>query len=139
MSPSQNLLGEPAPTHLPEDAGARALLDSGTAPTEVARAHPTYSLAWALLAEEALGGGRDIEGYAYARVGYHRGLDALRRNGWKGYGPVPWEHEPNRGFLRALGALAKAATAIGEADEQERCTTFLVESSPAAARELGLA
>lgn len=139
MSPSQNLLGEPDPTRLPENLEARTLLDSGTAPVEVARVHPTYSLAWALLAEEALGGDRDVEGYAYARVGYHRGLDALRRNGWKGYGPVPWEHEPNRGFLRALGALAKAATLIGEADEQERCTTFLAESSPTAARELGLA
>ena len=55
-----------------------------------------------------------MESYAYARVGYHRGLDLLRRNGWKGHGPVPWEHEPNRGFLRCLHALARAAAAIGE-------------------------
>ena len=52
--------------------------------------------------------------YAYARVGYHRSLDSLRRNGWKGHGPVPWEHEPNRGFLRALAALTTAAGRIGE-------------------------
>ena len=44
--------------------------------------------------------------YAYSRVGYHRSLDMLRRNGWKGHGPVPWEHEPNRGFLQCLALLA---------------------------------
>ena len=74
--------------------------------------------------------------YAYARVGYHRSLDRLRRNGWKGHGPVPWEHEPNRGFLRSLALLALAARAIGETDEWERCSTFLRDSSPAAADEL---
>ena len=52
--------------------------------------------------------------YAYSRVGYHRSLDMLRRNGWKGHGPVPWEHEPNRGFLRCLALLALSARAIGE-------------------------
>ncbi|CAM5480473.1 Kynureninase [Streptomyces tendae] len=65
-----------------------------------------------------------MESYAYARTGYHRGLDALRRSGWKGHGPVPWEHEPNRGFLRALHALARAAQAIGEKEEYERCSQF---------------
>ncbi|MGW1926165.1 DUF3151 domain-containing protein, partial [Streptomyces massasporeus] len=74
---------------------------------------------------------------AYARTGYHRGLDALRRNGWKGHGPVPWEHEPNRGFLRALHSLARAAGEIGEKDEFERCTTFLRDSSETAAETLG--
>ena len=54
--------------------------------------------------------------YAYSRVGYHRSLDLLRRNGWKGHGPVPWEHEPNRGFLTCLGLLALAAQAIGETE-----------------------
>ena len=67
--------------------------------------------------------------YAYARVGYHRSLDMLRRNGWKGHGPVPWEHEPNRGFLRSLALLALSARAIGETDEWERCSTFLRDSS----------
>ncbi len=69
-------------------------------------------------------------------MGYHRSLDLLRRNGWKGNGPVPWEHEPNRGFLRALGLLAVAARAIGETDEWERCATFLRDSSPTAYDEL---
>ena len=62
--------------------------------------------------------------------------DMLRRHGWKGHGPVPWEHEPNRGFLRSLALLALAARAIGETDEWERCSTFLRDSSPAAADEL---
>jgi hypothetical protein len=132
-----NLLGEPPATELPDDPGPREALAAGTAPTEVAAAHPTSSLAWAVLAEEALAGRRDVEAYAYARTGYHRGLDALRRNGWKGHGPVPWEHEPNRGFLRALHALGVAAGRIGEADEAERCATFLADSSPTAVEVLG--
>ena len=63
-------------------------------------------------------------------------IDALRRNGWKGHGPVPWEHEPNRGFLRALHALGQAAAAIHEDAEAARCKQFLVDSSPTAARVL---
>jgi hypothetical protein len=74
----------------------------------------------------------DVTAYAYARVGYHRSLDLLRRNGWKGHGPVPWSHEPNRGFLRALAALAVAAGRIGEAPEAARCAEFLRDSSPEA-------
>jgi hypothetical protein len=132
----QNLIAGPPPTHLPEDTAALAMLDDGADPTEVAAAHPTYSLAWALLAERALDADLPVEAYAYARTGYHRGLDALRRSGWKGHGPVPWEHEPNRGFLRALHALSRAAEAIGETDEEQRCRTFLRDSSRTAAQEL---
>ena len=132
---SENLLGIPE-TRLPQDPAA-GKLDDGVAPDEVAAAYPTSSLAWATLAEDALADGRTVEGYAYARTGYHRALDALRKNGWRGQGPVPWEHEPNRGFLRALAALSKAAGAIGETDEQQRCAQFLRDSSPAGARELG--
>jgi hypothetical protein len=131
-----NLLGEPPATLLPDEPGPREALESGTPAAEVAAAHPTSCLAWATLAESALAGGHTIEGYAYARTGYHRGLDALRRNGWKGHGPVPWEHEPNRGFLRALHALSEAAAAIGESDEAARCAQFLADSSPTAVREL---
>ncbi|TQM35820.1 DUF3151 domain-containing protein [Pseudonocardia cypriaca] len=137
MSLQGNLLG-PEPTLLPVDPAA-AELDRGTAAADVAAAHPTSSLAWAVLAEGALDGGETIAGYAYARTGYHRGLDQLRRSGWKGFGPVPWSHEPNRGFLRALAALHKAAAAIGEADEAERCRVFLSDSDPEAAAALGLA
>jgi len=134
MSP--NLLGIPE-TRLPEDQAA-APLAAGEDPASVAAAHPTSSLAWATLAEAALADGRTVEGYAYARTGYHRALDALRRGGWRGQGPVPWSHEPNRGFLRALAALSRAAGAIGETDEEQRCAQFLRDSSPEAAEALGL-
>ena len=67
---------------------------------------------------------------------YHRGLDQLRRSGWHGTGPIPWEHEPNRGFLRSLSMLGRAADAIGEDDEAQRCDQFLRDSSAAAAAAL---
>jgi len=128
----QDLMAGPPPTHLPEDP-AQAALDAGTAPHEVVRAHPASPVAWAALAaQEVDRDGDAVTVYAYARVGYHRSLDMLRRNGWKGHGPVPWEHEPNRGFLSCLGILALAAKAIGEADEYERCSEFLRDSSATA-------
>jgi hypothetical protein len=136
MTPHGNLLG-PEPTLLPEDPSG-ALLDGGVEPAEVAATHPTSSLAWAVLAERALQDGIVITGYAYARTGYHRGLDQLRRNGWKGFGPVPWAHVPNQGFLRALGSLHRAAAAIGEADEAQRTLDLLVDSDPAAPTALGI-
>jgi Protein of unknown function (DUF3151) len=136
MSLQGNLLG-PEPTLLPVDPAA-AELDRGTGAAQVAAAHPASSLAWAVLAERALADGETITGYAFARTGYHRGLDQLRRSGWKGFGPVPWSHVPNQGFLRALGALQKAAAAIGESDEAERCRVFLSDCDPAAAAALGL-
>jgi hypothetical protein len=127
-----DLMAGPPPTLLPEDP-ARPLLDSGQSPADVVRRHPDSPLAWAALADSARGSGADdVTVYAYARVGYHRSLDLLRRNGWKGHGPVPWEHEPNRGFLRCLGMLAVMAAAIGETAEAERCSAFLRDSSPAA-------
>ncbi len=128
----QDLMAGPPPTHLPVDPAA-AELASGTEAFDVVRSHPESPVAWATLAESALGSGTDdVTAYAYARVGYHRSLDQLRRNGWKGHGPVPWEHEPNRGFLRALAALSVAADRIGERPEAERCADFLRDSSPAA-------
>ena len=87
MANHENLLGGPAPTHLPDDPEPRELLASGAAPTEVAAKYPSSSLAWAQLADEAFEGGRVVESYAYARTGYHRGLDALRRAGWRGPRP----------------------------------------------------
>src|SRR6201996_3494060 len=136
MSDHSNLLGEPPATLLPAQGDAEALVASGAAPTEVAAKYPTFSLAWALLAEQALDDGQPVAAYAYARTGYHRGLDALRRNGWKGYGPIPWSHEPNRGFLRCLAALRTAAGEIGETDEEQRCWTFLADSSKEGYAEL---
>ena len=133
---SSDLLGIP-PTHLPEDPAA-ALLAQDQPPEQVAAAYPASCLAWAVLAEDALADHRAVTSYAYARTGYHRGLDALRRAGWRGQGPIPWEHVPNRGFLRALAALARAANEIDEAEEVHRCTEFLRASSATGARELGL-
>ena len=138
MSVNENLLG-PEPTRLPERAEPQSALDAGTDPAEVARRYPDFSAAWAALAERALENGEDVAAYAYARTGYHRGLDQLRRAGWKGFGPIPWSHVPNRGFLRALAALARAAQSIGETEEHQRCTTFVTDSDPRAAVELGLA
>lgn len=136
VQPGQNLLGIPE-TLLPSDPAAERL-EQGVDAASVAAAAPSSSFAWAVLAEDALADDRVVEAYAYARTGYHRGLDALRRAGWRGQGPVPWSHAPNRGFLRSLGALARAARAIGESDEEARCTQFLRDSSAEAARELGL-
>ena len=141
MSLHGNLLG-PDPVLLPEDPAA-ADLDRGVDPAEVAAARPTSSLAWAVLAERALEQADGdltgtVTGYAFARTGYHRGLDQLRRSGWRGAGPVPWSHEPNRGFLRALAALLRAAAAIGEAEEAERCRALLADADPTAASALGL-
>jgi hypothetical protein len=127
-----DLMAGPPATHLPEDPAAATLAD-GAEPADAVRRHPASPFAWAAMAEQARDGGADdVTVYAYARVGYHRSLDMLRRNGWKGHGPVPWEHEPNRGFLRCLALLALSARAIGETDEWERCSTFLRDSSPAA-------
>jgi len=136
MSLHENLLGGPPPTLLPDDVDARVELEGGADAYDVARRHPTSSLAWAALADAAWNDGRVMESYAFARVGYHRGLDALRRNGWKGFGPVPWSHEPNRGFLRCLAYLQRAAAAINEADEAERCATFLDDCDPEATAAL---
>ena len=98
--------------------------------------YPTFLDGWAELAGLAQD---PVESYAYARVGYHRGLDALRAAGWRGSGYVRWRHETNRGFLRSLDALRAAASAIGEEGEAERCATFLRQldpsSGPGAGRE----
>jgi hypothetical protein len=132
----QDLMAGPPPTHLPVDPAAEAFA-AGEEPAVVVRRLPASPLAWATLAALAVDQGEDaVTVYAYARVGYHRSLDLLRRNGWKGHGPVPWEHEPNRGFLRCLALLALAAREIGETEEWERCSTFLRDSSPTAYDEL---
>lgn len=127
MSPA-NLLG-PAPVELPVDPAVAALA-AGEPADQVVRRYPASCLSWAVLAEQALDSGDDVAAYAYARVGYHRGLDLLRRNGWKGAGPIPWAHEPNRGFLRALSALGQAAALIEEQDEAARVRTFLLDADP---------
>jgi hypothetical protein len=131
-----DLMAGPPPTYLPEDP-ATPELEEGVPAADVVRRHPASPTAWAALADLAHeAGADDVTVYAYARVGYHRSLDLLRRSGWKGHGPVPWEHDPNRGFLRCLAMLALAAGAIGEDAERERCAEFLRDCSPTAAESL---
>jgi hypothetical protein len=138
MSGMQNLLPEPPAVMLPADESAASALSAAAPGAEdaVAARFPTYSAAWAALARRAFDAGDPVATYAYARTGYHRGLDQLRRAGWKGHGPVPWSHQPNQGFLRCLHLLALAAAAIGEADEAARCAQFLRDCDPAAADAL---
>lgn len=120
----------PAPPPDAAEALAAALAGSAEprpAIAEVVAAAPTYLDAWAELSRH----GRDrVERYAYARVGYHRGLDAIRRNGWGGNGYVRWRHPSNRGFLRCLFRLRAAASEIGEHDEVDRVGAFLVDLDP---------
>lgn len=130
----------PSATLLPPDAAIDALVSRGAAGfLDVVAAFPQSSLVWALLAEGALSKGGldgDLSAYAFARTGYHRGLDALRRAGWRGRGPIPWQHEPNQGFLRSVWALGCAARRIGEQAEYERCVLLLLDADDAAYVEL---
>jgi hypothetical protein len=137
MDISRNLLGGPPPTLLPAQPDAASALSLAADPALAAARFPTYSAAWAALAERALEQGHTIEAYAYARTGYHRGLDALRANGWKGHGPIPWAHDANRGFLRCLHALGRAAAAIDETAEADRIRQFVADCDPEVTRVLG--
>ena len=123
----------PPETILPDDSGElrTALADAGDdrdAVADIVASDPTFLEGWATLGDL----GRDtLESYAYYRIGYHRGLDKLRQNGWRGSGYVRWEHETNRGFLRALAGLAAKAAEIGEDHEAVRCENFLRQLDPA--------
>ena len=98
--------------------------------TAVARSWPSFVGGWARLAEAARAQGQDVEAYAFARTGYHRALDRLRGNGWRGTGLVPWAHEPNRSALLAFHELLRAAELIGETSEGERMRQLLLDSDP---------
>ena len=112
-------------------AEQQAALDAAGGDSEalrrVAARWPTLLEAWATLAETA---DDPVSSYAFSRVGYHRGLDAMRRSGWRGAGRLRAQHASNLGFLRSLNALRSAASAIGEDDEAERCQRFLDELDP---------
>ena len=126
-------VGEPDQIRIQEPDGsleALAAAADAAAAAEVAARHPTCLAAWATLGELALQGGRPVEAYAYFRVGYHRGLDRIRRAGWRGTGQVPWSSAGNRGFLRSLAGLTQAATAIAEHDEADRCRQVLHDLAP---------
>ena len=119
----------------PNPEAARALAGALAAPetdrrdaiATVVATYPRYVDGWSRLGDH----GRDtIERYAAYRVGYHRGLDELRANGWRGSGYVRWSAETNRGFLRALRGLGHMADEIGELDEAERIALFLQQLDP---------
>ena len=121
----------PPPAHLPADPAA----DSDPAAATTAFAHPDSPLVWATRAEMLLAAGHlddvaKLTAYAHARTAYHRSLDRLRANGWKGWGPVPYSHEPNRAVLRSIAALARAAQLIGEDAEYDRCRQMLSDADP---------
>src|SRR5436189_3182632 len=109
------------------DALAKPAGERRDAVSAVVARWPRFLDGWARLGQL---GRDDVEAYAAFRVGYHRGLDRLRANGWRGSGFVRWAHPENRGFLRALDGLRSAAAAIGERDEEERCAQFLRQLDP---------
>jgi len=121
MADRADIVLPPAPIEALEQLAEASIEDVDEVAAVVAE-HPTFLEGWAML---GVLGERTIERYAFARVGYHRGLDALRAAGWGGSGLVRWEHPSNRGFLRCLAALRDAAQAIGEDDEVERIAEFL--------------
>jgi hypothetical protein len=132
-------VNEPLETRVDEPPGSMEALAEADGIDDVAAVAarwPQCLAAWASLGEAALGAGRAVESYAYFRVGYHRGLDRIRQSGWRGAGSVPWAHEGNRGFLRALRGLGLSAATIGEDDEAERCAQFLAQLAPDAPREI---
>lgn len=104
--------------------------ERGAALRRVAADRPLCLEAWARLSESAYDLGDEVAAYAFARVGYHRGLDLLRAAGWRGTQAVRWEHASNRGFLRSLHGLMCAAAAIGEGVEARRCREFLLQLDP---------
>ena len=128
--------GLPETVLAPEPAEAEAALaqalevdesDRRDAVSSVVARWPAFLAGWATLGDLARD---DVEAYAAYRVGYHRGLDRLRQSGWRGSGYVRWAHESNRGFLRSLDGLRRAAGAIGETSEEERCQIFLAQLDP---------
>jgi hypothetical protein len=120
----------PPPTELAkrlEDALVAPIEQRHAAVSHVVADNPRFLDGWATLGDLARD---DVEAYACYRVGYHRGLDTLRANGWRGSGYVRWRHQSNQGFLRALDGLRRTAGAIGEVDEEERCDDFLHQLDP---------
>ena len=131
-------VNEPLETRIEEPAGSLEQL-AGAASVEqvrdVAALYPECLTAWAVLGEDSLKKDAAVEAYAYFRVGYHRGLDRLRKSGWRGTGTAPWEHGPNRGFLRSLRGLGRAAAVIGETEEADRCADFFKQLAPDAPQD----
>lgn len=132
---SQIPVGEPLEIRLDEPDGSLEALEIANDTsqlTSVAARWPECLTAWAALGEASLDSRHTVQAYAYFRVGYHRGLDRLRKAGWRGSGHVPWVHVDNQGFLRSLKGLGLAAEEIGELDEAQRCFEFYAQLAPEA-------
>ena len=126
----KNLLGQNQQILLPEETYVNFDLNTRKNLWEIAITHPYASIVWAVLAENALTINSIVSAYAYSRTGYHRGLDKLRKNGWKGFELVPFSHRPNRGFLRCLAALISAARHLNEIEEYQRCLNLINSCDP---------
>lgn len=94
---------------------------------DVVARFPTFLQGWATIGDLSKPG---IDAYMAYRVGYHRGLDSLRANSWRGSGYVRWRWVSNQGFLRCLAGLAINARIIGETSESTRCEQFLLQCDP---------
>ena len=127
VGPPETILPEPDEALVAQLDLAAGSTSPKDAVAEIVAHHPASSLAWATLGdvEHSV-----IVRYAAYRVGYHRGLDSLRQNGWRGTGLVRWDHAGNRGFLRCVKGLADMAAAIGEASEEDRCSVFMGQLDP---------
>ena len=124
---------EPLETRVEEPDGSLEQLTSASSLEDVqtvAARWPACLRAWGRLGDAAMAESRSVDAYAYYRVGYHRGLDRIRRAGWRGTGTVPWEHDGNRGFLSCLAGLSAAAGELDELDESRRCLAFLEQLAP---------
>ena len=132
MTSTRTCSAGPPPTLLPDDPGPRRAARERRpgrrgrrrptrSPRSPGRPSPTRRTRAAPI----------VESYAYARVGYHRGLDRLRRSGWKGHGPVPVgaRAQPRLPALARTRSAGPPAT-IGETAEADRCATFLRDSTP---------
>lgn len=129
----------PPPILLPPDELTQPVTE------ESVLSNPASPLGWATLAEQAFAQLDDatdstdpaaVVAYAFARTGYHRSLDRLRANGWKGHGPVPFDHVPNQGVLRSIAILAKLSALINDTQEYERCRTMLIDADPSCVERL---
>jgi len=108
----------PKPTLLPEDPGRARLLDGRRRNRPMVAAGPSdvEHRVGPLLGRVGCCAGPTATTITGLRVrpatgATTAGLDQLRRNGWKGFGPVPWAHVPNPGLSCAAprGGLHRAA------------------------------
>lgn len=110
-----------------EAVSLEALTDTIAKLLRLAEKYPDSIAVWTQLGAAS---SEKMQTYAFYRLAYHRGLDALRKNGWRGSGFVRWENSSNRSFLRALHGLQKLSEEIGDIEEATRCNHFLLQLEP---------